>query len=540
LDKLEQFKTSLEAFLDHTEKNVLVIKGPWGVGKTHFWDNFVKDSPNYQGKTYSYVSLFALSSLSEIQSSIFYNSSKIGTKNKVDTFKKKIKNISKYSQKIPQVNKFSDAIAILERSFLKDYLICIDDIERKDSTLSMSNVLGLISELSVGNKCKFVLIFNDDTLEPQDKQEFNKYREKVVDIELEYNPSIEHNQEIVFENHPFKEVIYKTLYPLNLKNIRILKHMRWNIENILVELSGFEKEVSNEIISITIVLTYIHHEPLIEVSVEDLEVIFSYNNDLTDEQKLQRNTIQSLGHMHFADYEKELVKYISDGVYDKEAFSKEINILNERQKQSNFQKEIEEVWGLYNNNFKATTKEVLSGLRTFLDKHVKQMSYREIEPMVSVINRIDNTAQTEVWVDRFITTKLESLSRKDIEFFKTKTKDPGLLGRLKRREAEISSSNSIKDTLYKIVKNSGWNLDDEEFLNSHSEEQLHEWLKNEDDNNLLSILRGALGIFTIQEADNNKAQFGRKLHNAVRRFANRSAIDRIRIKDFFGLECEQA
>ena len=68
--------------------------------------------------------------------------------------------------------------------------------------------------------------------------------------------------------------------------------------------------------------------------------------------------------------------------------------------------------------------------------------------------------------------------------------------------------------------------EDEEFLNSHSEEQLHEWLKNEDDNNLLSILRGVLVIFTPQEGDSNKAQFGTKLHNAVRQFANRSAVDR--------------
>lgn len=119
-------------------------------------------------------------------------------------------------------------ISILEKKFINDFLVCIDDIERKSSALSMSNILGLVSELSIENRCKFILIFNDDTLEELDKKEFNKYREKVVDLELEYNPTIKHNQEIIFKDHQYKEIIYKTLYPLDLKNIRILKHIKWN------------------------------------------------------------------------------------------------------------------------------------------------------------------------------------------------------------------------------------------------------------------------------------------------------------------------
>lgn len=113
MDKLIQFKMFLEEFLEHEEKNVLVIKGPWGVGKTHFWNKFVKEAPRCSGKTYSYVSLFSLSSLSEIQSSIYYNSVKIGPKVGSDTIKDKFKALSKYSQAIPQVSKFNDAISNL-------------------------------------------------------------------------------------------------------------------------------------------------------------------------------------------------------------------------------------------------------------------------------------------------------------------------------------------------------------------------------------------------------------------------------------------
>lgn len=540
MEKLEQFTTSLEGFLGHNEKNVLVIKGPWGVGKTYFWSNFVKNNPKYRDFTYSYVSLFGVSTLSEIQSAIFYNSAKIGNKIVADTIKDKLKKITMYAQKIPQVGKFSDAITILEKSLLNEILVCIDDIERKNKGLSISDILGLISELATENKCKFILIFNDDTFAEEDRKAFEKYREKVVDLELEYSPSIEHNQEIVFKDHPYKDIIYKVLYPLNLKNIRILRHIRWNIENFINDLSSFEKEVANEIIATTTVLTYIHNEPSIEVNIEDLEHIFSYRSGETDEQKKKKSIIRSLGYSHFADYEKELVKYIADGIYDKRAFLEEINKLNDRQKQSNFQKELEDVWGLFNNNFRATTEEVVAGLIAFLDKHVDEMSYREIDPIISVISRLDESAKTSTWIDRFIFAKIDSFSLKDIEFFKTLTNTPELLEKLEVLENKIYSSNTIKDTIYKIVKNNGWSQDDEEFLNSHSEDQLYDWLENEDENDFLSILRGSLGIFTPQDGDTNKAQFGKKLHNAVIRFAKRSRVDEIRLQDFFGINISGA
>lgn len=540
MEKLEQFIAALEAFLNHKEKKVLAIKGPWGVGKTYFWNNYIKSSHKSKDMYYAYVSLFGVSTLGEIQSAIFYNSEKIGDKVAADTIKENLKKITQYSKKIPQIGKFSDALTILEKSLLNDILICIDDIERKNKDLSISSILGLISELSIENECKFILIFNYDTLENKDKEDFNKYREKVVDLELEYCPTTEQNHEIVFKDHPYKKVIYNTLYPLNLKNIRILKHIRWNIENFLDILTSFEKEVANEIISSTTVLTYIHHDPSIKVDIEGLEFLFSYHSDENDEQKLQKETIRALGYTHFANYEKELVKYIADGVYDKKDFLNELTKLNDRQKKSNFQKEISQVWGLFNNNFRATAEEVVAGFSSFLDKHVEEMSYREIEPMVAIIRKLDRSVKTSKWIDRFINKNLDNFSRKDIQFFRGLTSTKKVLETLDDFDQKIYSTNSIKSTLNRIIENRGWNPEDEEFLNSHSEEELYAWLKNEDTDRFLSIVREALKFFPPQKGETAKAQFGTKLHNAVTSLAKRSSVNEIRLKDFFGININVA
>lgn len=536
MDKLVQFSTSLEDFLKHDEKNVLVIKGPWGVGKTYFWNHFIRTTTSYQEKTYSYVSLFSLSSISEIQSEIYYNSAKIGEKDRAESIAEQVRTITKYTKLMPKVNKYANALSIIEKRLIKEFLICIDDIERKNSDLSMSTILGLVSELSVENKCKFILIFNEGTLTKSDKEEFNKYREKVVDLELEYNPPVEHNQDLIFTNHAYKEVIYKTLSPLELKNIRILKHIKWNVETLLDNLSTFEPEVANEIIATTTLLTYIHHDSSIETPIRELESIFSFTSDITEKQKEQRNLLQAAGYVQFADYEKELVKYISDGVYDKQSFNKEISLLNDRQRVSNFKKDLDQAWGPFSNNFTATIEEVVNGFSSFLDKHVKEMSYREIEPMISTIRKLDDTKQTQSWLDTFITTNVKNFSRKEIQFFRTITTNSILLEQLDSQEKLIFSSNSIEDTLRQIIKNSGWNEEDVEFLDSHTQDELYDWLQTGNNSNFLSTLRGAIRCFPPLDGDSHRESFGAKLHNALNKLGDRSHIDKIRIEECLGIE----
>ena len=60
--------------------------------------------------------------------------------------------------------------------------------------------MGLIDELVTEKKCKVLLIFNEDSLseENKDKIQFEIYREKIVDVEIEYKPSTNENIALIF------------------------------------------------------------------------------------------------------------------------------------------------------------------------------------------------------------------------------------------------------------------------------------------------------------------------------------------------------
>lgn len=100
--------------------------------------------------------------------------------------------------------------------------ICFDDLERKGDTLTVKEIMGLIDELAIRKNCKVILIFNESSLDKDtDKKEFDSYREKVVDIELNYEPSCVENMKHIFPDD-FKQlsIISDVVDELDIKNIR--------------------------------------------------------------------------------------------------------------------------------------------------------------------------------------------------------------------------------------------------------------------------------------------------------------------------------
>src|SRR6516225_53831 len=59
-------------FLKKESPGVMVIKGAWGVGKTHLWNDLIKSEKDaLKPAKYSYVSLFGLETLKELKTAVF-------------------------------------------------------------------------------------------------------------------------------------------------------------------------------------------------------------------------------------------------------------------------------------------------------------------------------------------------------------------------------------------------------------------------------------------------------------------------------------
>ncbi|MGE0645780.1 MAG: P-loop NTPase fold protein [Nitrospira sp.] len=71
---VEKTKKVIRNFLLNGSPEVLSIKGDWGVGKTYFWKEAIKQAkgePNFCRENYCYVSLFGITSVDQLKATIF-------------------------------------------------------------------------------------------------------------------------------------------------------------------------------------------------------------------------------------------------------------------------------------------------------------------------------------------------------------------------------------------------------------------------------------------------------------------------------------
>ncbi|MDI6790922.1 MAG: hypothetical protein QME44_09570 [Thermodesulfobacteriota bacterium] len=101
---------------------------------------------------------------------------------------------------LPYSKNFWPTIQSLSFYSIRNSIICLDDFERKGKLLDAQDIMGLIAFLKEQKKCKVILILNDESLENAALIDYKKYREKVIDIELVFNPSASECAEIALSN----------------------------------------------------------------------------------------------------------------------------------------------------------------------------------------------------------------------------------------------------------------------------------------------------------------------------------------------------
>lgn len=153
-----------------------------GIGKTFSWNKYLVEArkeDRISGIKYSYVSLFGIKSIEQLKEAIFSNAVSnhhAGEQPNLQTFQNNAKNLVesfsknswKFMRDLPYLNYAKPAVDAWSFMSISNYIICIDDLERKGNALEIKEVLGLVSLLKEQKSCKVVLLLNDGTSEVED------------------------------------------------------------------------------------------------------------------------------------------------------------------------------------------------------------------------------------------------------------------------------------------------------------------------------------------------------------------------------------
>lgn len=199
----------ITAFVASDRAETLCVMGPWGVGKTFAWKQYLAEAARKSliTRNYACVSRFGLNSLDELRHAIYENTvpaSNAGGAATWDTRASVWANAKTGVRKVRRalgvassmltigcVNFGAVGGLIARSSFLLvcDQIICLDDLERAGRALAAKDVLGLISFLKEERNCSVALLLNDGALKPSEREDMQRLLEKVVDVALAFVPT---------------------------------------------------------------------------------------------------------------------------------------------------------------------------------------------------------------------------------------------------------------------------------------------------------------------------------------------------------------
>jgi len=579
MNNTENIKQALDSFING-ELKVLVLKGSWGVGKTHYWEKYIEEKikqKELKPLAYSYVSLFALKNLTELKEAIFHNGVPLKTEQEIEEeFKKaedennklykycpwvkKLKKevdkkspllglISRFGKHLPMFNKLLPLINSAEYGLVNNYLICFDDIERKGTNLPIKELMGLVDQLTVRKKCKIILIFNYQSLEKEniDKLDYDLYREKVVDLEIEFNPSIKENLLHVFPvDHKYFDTLLNVFNVLNIPNIRIFKKTKWAIEKISDDIQICDIDLQHNLIEHLSIFCWAHFHSEGSLPISFISEQLRSNpllslmtnkgeEKVSREMKLWKHISSSLL-LSSELYDDSLIALLSNGYIPRDEFISSITKSNKDIETTKAKSELYKAWDLFSNSFEDNQELFLNKIETALSDNLDKIGIMDFSSGIDVLEEYEKN------VSKIVQQYIEINKKKLSSFLVVphhlikKIHNKELLESIKNDKNE---NRNIDQILTKIAGVRGWNPGDINFLSSLTTADIYKWIKSNPNDIVTKIQNGLLffdNLQTINVEDNERHQIiVKNTKEALKKVANENNFNKNRVKSIYNI-----
>ncbi|WP_298963885.1 hypothetical protein [uncultured Roseibium sp.] len=372
---VKNVESQIKKFLQSTSAEVLCVRGNWGTGKTYNWQSILQEAATQNSigmHNYSYVSLFGLNSLNDLKQEIIHQTvsvEKIGESFNHKDVQSYVKNaypgllkLGGLAGKFLGENYTSTGVAVMYM-FVRNRLICIDDLERKGRGLSSSDVLGLVSQLREERNCKVAILLNDERLEDEDKEDFARYLEKVVDINLRFSPTPTESAEIALKalsgSGEVKMLVRERTTKLGIDNVRVIRKIYSFVQQIEPLLSRYKFDVFESVVNTIVLMGWCHLQPEFAPSkyflihrkgIYDAHVAERDGENSALEEKWSK-ILSDYGYAYTDEFDMELLKGIEDGYFTNEIIENHAAELEHRVKRNEAAFELSNNWGNFHNSF---------------------------------------------------------------------------------------------------------------------------------------------------------------------------------------------
>ena len=554
---LSLVRKELNRFLAEADAEVLALRGKWGVGKTFSWNRILEEA-NRSGpicrQRYAYLSLFGISSLAELKFSLFEQSidrQLIGKQPTLATFQDNAAQLSfslgrkawRLAISTPYMKSVSPALEAVSFFSVRDTLICLDDLERRSESLSARDVLGLVSLLKEQRNCKIVFLLNDgeDGLE-----DFEKYREKVVDVELLFDPTAEECAEIAFDSaEPLYQSIGELSQKLDITNIRTLKKIERLVRLVKHKLNNLEPEVVRQIVHSLVLYGWCHYRAG-DPSIPPLDYVqkigyalfgLGEKENISDDKKAWHSRLQNYGYQVTDELDEILARavktgYIVDADFDKAAEEKNLQIVAAKATGS-----FTDAWRTYHDSFDNNQDNVISALHESFKVNAKYITPLNLNGTVQLFRELGEDEKAEDLIESFIKARASEPEIFNLSGYPLagEITDKKVRDAFDKAYEGASIRESPKQVLMRLSDSNGWSHQDEIVLAETTVDEYYELFKTESGDHLTEMVNACLRFGRFSNANERQKQIAENAVKALTRIGKESAINALRVRKF-GIE----
>lgn len=564
-ESLKSIFEQINSFLIKDAPHVISIRGKWGTGKTYAWKQIIREVKHHDGlikPKYSYVSLFGLKSSDDLAYAIFENSVGVESLDKEPSptsFMKNIKTLtgglSKWHfllTRFTGVSSLGEIFKETARLSLRDTIICIDDLERKSDSLPLKDVFGLISQLKEQRKCKIAIIFNSDELDGEGKNEYEKFAEKVIDVEFKFDPKPSECSAIAFGgNYHHGKYAYDFANNLNVKNIRLLKKIKDFFEEIEQYLHGYNQQVKHQAFLSVFVFVWCYYGKADQVPNVDfvkqynrfsfdmrsvVEEDQAVNND--EKNKMEEKWSELLTSVEYSStdaFDLVILDYIETGLCDK---NKLIAYADELQKLSNIgeaRNNYKNIWEVYWDTFEDNSIKVKNLFVQHFDQYARYHTLPDLDAVVRLFRELGFEEDADALIHNFFAVHSDEFDIFNIEKISSidNVQDEELIKIAKQKFLENKPSLKLEQVLENLAEKNGWGHEEMDFLAGISVEEFYDLFKQSSGKRLTLYINTCLDFNRISNPDDQVKKVVKNASLALQKIGKESKINKLRVSPSF-------
>jgi hypothetical protein len=316
---------------------------------------------------------------------------------------------------------------------------------------------------------------------PNLKEMYNKYKEKIVDYEFTLNPTFEENFAIAsraLKLKDYEHILQKIVSKLQVNNLRVLN----NLIRIINEFEFINNSDFN-----------IFPKEVREVFIEKLATFTLKKFQDPAKFKNEKNLYESVGY-----FENLIVRYLDTGYINKKllhnVFLSVNAIFENSEKRQNLFKTLDKIY-----DFKVPIQDILNEIWDFLENEKDNiLSILHISELAAVTkfilivdpsskNKCVNYAVTSLKkfvddnYDKILNEKIEEIIFMDyLSYFPDEIKtDVNIYLTEKKKQLKATIGKEHIETAIKKILSGGWGIKDEEVLSNSNPKKIIEYMKSD-------------------------------------------------------------